>query len=127
MLKKPYGQISYSVVVAEEQLRELANDDMPPLDGFIPASSAAVEAAVELAAKQEADEAEKKIHPMFRRGSSSSSRSRSTSVVPEEKPRKRRKIARQTIDEEAVEAVEVIEVKHEPEEANGQVGEEKSR
>jgi mevalonate pyrophosphate decarboxylase len=96
-------QISYSVVVAEEQAREAANGDLPLLDGFIPASSAAAEAAVELAIKQETEEAEKKIHPMFRRLSSSSSRSRSSSISIEEKPRKRRKVNTDRIDEEVIE------------------------
>lgn len=95
-------QISYSVVVAEEQAREAANGDLPLLDGFIPASSAAAEAAVELAIKQETEEAEKKIHPMFRRLSSSSSRSRSSSISIEEKPRKRRKVNTDRIDEEVI-------------------------
>jgi DNA helicase-2/ATP-dependent DNA helicase PcrA len=81
------------VIVAEEQTREAQTDTFSPEDGFLPASSsAAVEAAVELAAKKEAEEAEKKVHPMFRRQSSNgSSRSRSASVNVEEKPKKRKR------------------------------------
>lgn len=76
--------------MAEEQAREAENGEFLLDDGFIPASSAAVEAAVELAAKRESEEANRKVHPIFRRQSSvGSSRSRSASVTVEEKPKKR--------------------------------------
>lgn len=88
--RPPTEQISYSVIVAEEQARESQTDSLLLDDGFIPASSAAVEAAVELATKRQAEAEDRKVHPMFRRQSSvSSSGSRSASVVPEEKPKKR--------------------------------------
>ena len=45
-----------------------------------------------LAVKQEAGEAERKLHPMFRGRSASGSRSRSASLAAEEQPRKRRKV-----------------------------------
>ena len=43
--------------------------------------------------KREAEEADKKVHPMFRRGSADSSRSRSASVTVEERPAKKRKVS----------------------------------
>ena len=51
----------------------------------MPASSAAIEAMVDLAVKKEQDEAQKRLHPMFRRTSTTSSlssapRDRSTSA-----------------------------------------------
>jgi hypothetical protein len=96
--------------VAEEQKRD-TNGDVPLDPGFQSANSAAVEAMVELAAKQERESEEKKLHPMFRRGSEDSTRSRSASIVEEKKPRmKERKISkgRQTrkmgkVEEEAIE------------------------
>ena len=82
-------QISYSLTVAEDQLREL-ND--PPEEGFLAASSAAVEAMVNLATTKEEGE-DKRIHPMFRRiSSTSTSHSRSISAVAKEKPRKKPKM-----------------------------------
>jgi mevalonate pyrophosphate decarboxylase len=84
-------KISYCVVVAEEQLRE--SDNELPDPGFISASSAAAEAAVQLDMKREAEAANKQIHPMFRRTSTSSSRSQSTSIVAEERPTKKRKVS----------------------------------
>jgi len=85
-------QISFCVVVAEEQLREANNENLAD-PGFIPASSAAAEAAVQLDMKREAEEADRKVHPMFRRTSSSSSISRSASVAVEERPAKKRKVS----------------------------------
>jgi mevalonate pyrophosphate decarboxylase len=85
-------QISYCVVVAEEQARETDSNDFLPDMGFLPASSAAAEAAVALAARQEAEEAERRLHPMFRSRSASESRSRSASAVVEEQPRKKRRV-----------------------------------
>jgi len=73
------------VTVAEEQRREV-DDDIPLDMGFTSANSAAAEAMVEHAAKIERENAEKKIHPMFRRDSRDSSRSRSASVVEEKTP-----------------------------------------
>ena len=81
-------QISYSVTVAEAQLRESASS-LGAEPEFLPASSAAVEAMVDLAAKKEVRERENKLHPMFRRtsGSVPPARSRSTSTSIDEKPR----------------------------------------
>ncbi|WWC87908.1 uncharacterized protein L201_002808 [Kwoniella dendrophila CBS 6074] len=74
--------ISYSVIVAEEQTRISVGDSLD--DGFIPANSAAVEAIVNRAQAEHQVKTEARLHPLFRRQSSSSetsrSRSRSTSV-----------------------------------------------
>ncbi|WVQ79155.1 hypothetical protein IAT38_001251 [Cryptococcus sp. DSM 104549] len=82
--------ISYSVIVAEEQTRQVAGDpgDEP---GFMPANSATVEAMINRAQAQEQkkEKEEKRLHPMFQRTGSDSSRSqtpagrsRSASAVP---------------------------------------------
>ena len=93
--------------MAEEQAREAQGNDFLPDMGFLPASSAAAEAAVALAAKQEADEAERKIHPMFRGRSASESRSRSASVAAEEQPRKRRRVngGMRKVEEDVIEVI----------------------
>ncbi|OCF43356.1 DNA helicase II/ATP-dependent DNA helicase PcrA [Kwoniella heveanensis CBS 569] len=74
--------ISYSVTVAEEQAR-LASGE-PVEEGFLPASSAAIEAIVNRAQAEEKVKAQERLHPMFRRQSSSlsasSERSRSRSA-----------------------------------------------
>jgi hypothetical protein len=54
--------------------------------GFQSAKSATVEAMVERTAKLEREKAEKKMHPLFRRESGESSRSRSASIMEEKKP-----------------------------------------
>ncbi|WVW80167.1 hypothetical protein I302_102144 [Kwoniella bestiolae CBS 10118] len=74
--------ISYSVIVSEEQARLSAGEI--PEEGFLPASSAAVEALVNVAQAEEKIKTEARLHPLFRRQSSTSdgsrSRSRSASV-----------------------------------------------
>jgi hypothetical protein len=76
-------QISYSVIVAEEQNRE-TNHEISE-ESFTPAS-AAMEAIANQAHKKE----DKRLHPMFRRTSTSTSTS--TNGLDDEKPRKRRKV-----------------------------------
>lgn len=84
-----------------------------------------MEAAVELAAKREAQEADKKAHPMFRRQSSvGSSRSRSASITVEEKPKKRsRPSTNEAKPAKKMKGVkeEVIEISDSEEEASDEV------
>jgi hypothetical protein len=94
------GQISYSVIVAEEQSREV-NGQISE-EGFTSAStaSAAIEAAANQTLKRE--NGDKRIHPMFRRRSGSASTS---TTMDDEKPRKRRKVEGK-IKEEPIELVD---------------------
>lgn len=76
------------MIVAEEQAREV--DHQISDESFIPASSAALEAAANIKFKED----EKKVHPMFRRTSTNNSTSTEGMDEEEEsrKPRKRRKV-----------------------------------
>lgn len=73
------------MVVAEEQAREI--DHQISDETFIPASSAALEAAANVRFK----EVERKVHPMFRRTSTNNSTS-TEGMDDDDKPRKRRKV-----------------------------------
>jgi hypothetical protein len=84
------------VIVSEEQNRE-TNHEISE-ESFIPAS-AAMEAIANQTLKQED---RKKLHPMFRRTSTSTSTS--TNGLDEEKPRKKRKVG--GIKEEPIELVD---------------------
>lgn len=63
------GQISYSVIVAEEQFRESSGPISD--EAFVTAASVSTTAAVEAAANQTS----KRVHPMFRRTSTNNSTS----------------------------------------------------
>jgi hypothetical protein len=75
----PY-QITYSVTVAEEQRRDIS-DDISLEVGFQSANSAAMEAMLDLADRRDKESQDRKLHPMFRRDSGDSSRSRSVSLI----------------------------------------------
>lgn len=88
--------------MAEEQTREV-NGQISE-EGFVSATSAsaAIEAAANDTLKQEQGSGDKRLHPMFRRRSGSTS---TTVTLDEEKPRKRRK-TNGKVKEEPIELVD---------------------